>query len=128
MRYCKDIAYMLFWVFWKCLAAPIKCNSINLQKPLMFICAKSQFISHFFLEILQRFCKLAFFSTLGMIGYVYQNCLVSTCRKAWWLTACKKSSSSLLSFVRSFKDIRNFLFWVLWASLDMDTKKGGFSL
>ena len=30
MRYCKDIANLLFWEIWQCLTIPIKNHSINL--------------------------------------------------------------------------------------------------
>ena len=48
--------------------------------------------------------------------------MVSTCRIIC-LSACKKSTSPLPSFLRYSKDIRNFLFWILWASLAMTNKK-----
>ena len=48
--------------------------------------------------------------------------MVLTCRIAWCLTACKKSSSYLPSYLRYCKDIANLLFWVLWACQAMTSK------
>ena len=48
--------------------------------------------------------------------------LKSTCRKPSCLSACKKSASSLTSFLRYCKEIANLLFWVLYASLVTHTQ------
>ena len=48
--------------------------------------------------------------------------LKSTCRKLWCLSACKKSTSSLTSFLRYCKDIANLLFWELWECLTIPIK------
>ena len=48
--------------------------------------------------------------------------LKSTCRKLWCLSACKKSTSSLTSFLRYCKDIANLLFWELWEYLTISIK------
>ena len=45
-----------------------------------------------------------------------------TCRKLWCLSACKKSTSSLTSFMRYYKGIANFLFWEFWESLSIPIK------
>ena len=48
--------------------------------------------------------------------------LKSTCRKLWCLSACKKSTSSLTSFLRYCKDITNLLFWEFWECLTIPIK------
>ena len=50
LRYCKDIAKLLFWVLWTCLATHIKSDTIKLLKTLMSM-RKIKIIIHFFLEI-----------------------------------------------------------------------------
>ena len=39
----------------------------------MFMHAKVTFVSHFFSEILQRYCKVAILVTLGILGHPHQN-------------------------------------------------------
>ena len=52
LRYCEDIANLLFWVLWVCLAMHTQSDNIRLQKTFVFICGqKTKFISHVFLEI-----------------------------------------------------------------------------
>ena len=51
--------------------------------------------------------------------------LKSTCRK---LSACKKSISSLTSFLRYSKDIANMLFWELWECLIIPLKNYSINL
>ena len=48
--------------------------------------------------------------------------LKSTHRKIWYLSACKKSTSSLTSFSVCCKDIVNLLFWKLWECLIIPIK------
>ena len=72
IRYCKEIENLLFWVIWGCLVTHTKSDSINLKKPLTFICRqKINFILDIFLEILRRYCKLVIFCTMGMPGYAH---------------------------------------------------------
>ena len=40
LTYCKETANLLFWVFWVCLATHNQNDSINLEKPLRFICSQ----------------------------------------------------------------------------------------
>ena len=64
LRYCKDIADLLFRKLWECLNIPIKSPSINLQETFILTCMQQiNFIIHFFLKILQRNSKLVI---LGM--------------------------------------------------------------
>ena len=45
-----------------------------------------------------------------------------TCRLLWCLSACKKSFSSLTSFLTYCKDTTNLLFWELWKCLTIPIK------
>ena len=47
--------------------------------------------------------------------------ILSICSKLSCLSACKKSTSSLNSFLRYCKEIANLLFWVIWACLATHT-------
>ena len=73
--YCKAFANLLFWVLGSWIAMPTKIYSMTLQESLKSICMqKSNFIPPFFLEILQRHCKLrAILRTFGMLGYGHKN-------------------------------------------------------
>ena len=46
--------------------------------------------------------------------------LKSNCRKLWSL--CKKSTSSLTSFLKYSKDIENLLFWQFWECLSISIR------
>ena len=53
LRYCKDIAKLLFMELWVCPALSTQSDTINLQKTFVFICGqKFKFIPHVFLEVL----------------------------------------------------------------------------
>ena len=47
--------------------------------------------------------------------------ILSVCSKLSCLPACKKSTSSLNSFLKYYKEIANLLSWVIWAGLDTHT-------
>ena len=67
LRYCKVIANFLLWEFWECSTIPIKNNSINLWETFILICMQEiNFITHFFLKILQRNSKLVILGNLDM--------------------------------------------------------------
>ena len=69
LRYCKDIAKLLFWGLWECLTIPIKNHIINLYETFMLICMQRiNFITHFFLKILQRNTKLVILGNLRISG------------------------------------------------------------
>ena len=48
--------------------------------------------------------------------------LKSTYRKLWFLSECKKSTSSLASFLRCCKDMANLVFCELWECLTITIK------
>ena len=80
---------------------PIKTDSINLQKTLMFISMqKINFITHFFLEILHTYFE--YFRHDKSHPSNYQILMVSTCRK---LYLHQKSTSSLIYFKEYCKDL-----------------------
>ena len=67
LRYCKDFAKLLFWVRWAWLTMSTKNDSLDLYGNLMFISKqKIKFITIFFLQIFQRYCKLVILGTFGM--------------------------------------------------------------
>ena len=72
LRYCKEIANLLFWLIWACLATPTWNDTITFMKPSTFISMeKINFNLHVFLDILQKYFKPVVLGTLGMFGYVY---------------------------------------------------------
>ena len=76
----------------------------------MFISMQNNnFIPQFFLEILQRHCILVILSTLSMPGHTLSRVTVLIYRKLWW-SLCKKSISSLTSFLGYCTDLQIFYF------------------
>ena len=69
----------------------------------------------FFLNILQKHFQLPILGTLDMSGHFHQK---PECQ-LWCLSACKKWTPSLTSFLRYCKDIADLLLWVLWECLIM---------
>ena len=64
LRYCKDNTSFQYWILWAHLAMN---DTVSLKKTLMLIfMEKIIFIPHLFFEILQRYCKIVIFGTLGM--------------------------------------------------------------
>ena len=70
------------------------------------------FITPFFLKILQRNSKPVILGNLGMSSHKHLK-RVSIWRNLWCLSAGKKSASSFMFSLRHCKDIANLLFWVL---------------
>ena len=61
LRYWKNIAKFLFWIFWEYLATHTQNDDINLQKTSIFIYRqKINFITQIFLEISQRYANFLF--------------------------------------------------------------------
>ena len=110
--YCINITNLLFWVFWTCLTTSIK-KDVNLWK-LWNLSACKKWTP--FLTSFLRYCK----DITNLLLWVIWECLImpvnndgktlqkmlmskvfrSTCRKLWYLSACKKSTSSLTSFLK----------------------------
>ena len=62
LRYYKDIANLLFWVLWACLAMHTHSDTINLKKNFTFINKQ---------KICAKVCKLLILGTLGMPAYAH---------------------------------------------------------
>ena len=61
---------------------------------------KSNIIPHFFLEILQRFCKTCYSGHFGHDWLSPPTLILSTCRKVRCLPGCKKLTSFLCFFLK----------------------------
>ena len=104
--YFKELAYLLFWVIWACLATNIQNNSITLNKPLTFICKqKINLILHVFLEILQ--------TCFGYFGHTWlckPKVTLLFCRKLSCLSAGEKLILSPMLFWRYYQDMETSYF------------------
>ena len=113
LRYCKNIANLLFWKFWECLTIPIKNHSINFQETFMLICMQQ--ITHsltFFLRYCKEISSLLFWVIWASL--VTPKKIESIWRNFWCLFASKKRTSFFPFSLRYCKDIANLLFWVLF--------------
>ena len=91
---------------------------INLLEALMLFCMqKINFITHFFLKILQINSKLVILNNLGDAWPHTSKMILSVWRNLWCLSARKKSNSSFKYSLRCCKDTANLLFWALWTCL-----------
>ena len=103
LRYCKEIANLLFWLIWACLATPAWNDTITFMKPSTFMSMeKINFNLHVFLDILQKYFKPVVLGTLGMFGYVYPKWKLSC------LSAGKKSTPSFMLLRRYCKDMQTY--------------------
>ena len=73
-------------------------------------CKKINFISLFFFEISGRHWKLAILRILEMLDNPPVKVILSICRKHAYLSACKKSTSPLTSFLRYCKKKQTYYF------------------
>ena len=73
LRYCKDTTNLLFWVLWECLTiSHKKSQHQSVGNFHAYLHAeKINFITHFFLKILQRNSKLVVLGNLGMPGHAH---------------------------------------------------------
>ena len=113
LRYCKNIANLLFWKLWECLTIPIKNHSINFQETFMLICMQQ--ITHsltFFLRYCKEISSLLFWVIWASL--VTPKKIESIWRNFWCLFASKKRTSFFPFSLRYCKDIANLLFWVLF--------------
>ena len=78
----------------------------------VYLHTKHQLNLFLFFQILQRRCKHDTLVTLKMLDHPHQKCRKFSC-----LSACKKSTSALASFLRYCKGIVTLLFSVIWACL-----------
>ena len=84
-------------------------------------------ITDFYLEILQRYCNIFIWTTLGMPGQVHQVWHYQLVEK-FDVYLHKKWTSSLTSFLKYCKDLAKLLFWVLCARLAHQNRKFDFYL
>ena len=88
---------------------PINSYNINLQENLMLSSKqKINFITYFFLKLLQRNGKLAVFGHLGLSGP--SKMIVSIWRNFSWLSSTKTSTSFFPCSLRYAKISQNFYF------------------
>ena len=95
LRYCKDIPNLLSWVLWECLTISHE-KSYHQSVGNFHACMhakKINFITHFFLKILQRNSKLVIFRNLGMHGHT-PKMIVSIWRNLCFLSASKNNLHS----------------------------------
>ena len=114
-------------VIWAFLAISIKNNIANLQKIFIFISIQNtNFIPHFFLEILQDFANLLF--QVIWAGLVIPTRINGINLQNNFHLHAKNQFPNSLFFFRYCKVITNVLFWVLWACLAMTSKNDTTSL
>ena len=89
---------------------------------------KINFILHDFLEILQRYCKLVILGTLDMPGYAHLKKIVSNYRELLCLTSKKSTQSPMFSWRYCKVLYINFLIWVLWVCMAMQTQNDSTNL
>ena len=89
----------------------------------MLICIQNfNFITHFYLKILQRNSKLVLLSILGMPGHSINL------KKSLMFIYRQKSTLSFTFALTYCKDIANLLLWVLWACLATHTQSDNINL
>ena len=85
------------------------------------------FVTRFFLVILQKHCIIVILSTLGIPGHTHQKGQYQFIENSD-AHVYKKSTSSFTSFMRYCKEFSNLLLWVIWAGLAMPTKINSINL
>ena len=105
-----------------------KYDTINLQKTLMFIRINHQLHLSLLPWDIAKILQTYYFGYDEHDWPCPPKMIVSTCMEIWYLSASKKSNSSLFFFFRYFKDIANLLFWVLSACLSTANKNDGIIL
>ena len=76
LRYYKDIAKLLFWVLWTCLAKQTQSDTITLQKTFVIICKQKLNLTPM---LFWRYCK-----DFGCFGHVLLHTpkmIASTCKR-----------------------------------------------
>ena len=119
LRYCNEIANLLLWVIWACLATQTYNNSMNLKKPFIFIFRqKINFILNVFLEILQS-CWFGYF---GHAWLCTPKSNTINLQKTFLLIYRQKINFIFHIFMEILQRNLNFLFRVPWVCLAMHTK------
>ena len=107
-------SFLRFWKFWECLVIPMK-NHIGNFHPYI----KTNYITHFFLNILQRNIKLVILGNLGMSDHKQLRYYYEFEETFDVYLQDKKSTLSFRFSLRYCKDIGNLIFWVPRACLAM---------
>ena len=102
MRYCKDIANLLFWVLWN--------SRLRKPKVILSICRKFWYLFlgkklTSFPTFFGGYCKDMPISYFGYFGHVWlrtSKMMVSTCRQLRCLSACLKWTSLFAFFLRYY--------------------------
>ena len=104
----REIANLLFYVIWACVATNTSNKSINLKKASTFISRQK---INFILQILERSCELAVFGTLVLWYFgtlPTPRLILSSCRKLLDLSAGKKSTSFPMLLWGYCKDMKTY--------------------
>ena len=122
IRYCKGIANLLFWVVCACIHTHTSQN-------LWYLFAGDKTNSSFTFSL--RYCKDIANLFLRYFGHNWLRRLkviLSTCWKLLCLLAGKKINLVPHVFLEILQRYANFLFWVLWAYLAMQTQNDSINL
>ena len=125
LRYCKDIANLLFWELWECLAISINITlSICSKLSCLYACKKSTSSLNYFL----RHCK-EIANLLSWVIWIHiPKMIIAIWRNLWRLSVGKRSSYFFTFSLRYYTDIVTLLFWVLWAGLARQTQSDTINL
>ena len=113
LGYWKDIANLLVWLFWPCLALHTQNDTITCRKLLCLTAGKKVTSSHMFFW---RYCKdieTFYFGYFGQAWLCKPKMIELPCRKLWCLSACRKWTSLFSSFLRYLLILQNLAIWVV---------------
>ena len=123
LRYCKDIANLLFWKLWECWASPSKII-VSIWMNISWLSASKKSTSSLtsFYRYIKEISKLVILGNLDMPGHTHLKSQYEFEKHLWCLSTGKKSTPSFMFSLRYCKDIANLLFWLLGACLAMHTQ------
>ena len=110
LRYCKEIANLLFCVIWACLATQTPKMIKAIWRNLFIFRQKIKFILELFFEILQRYCKLTAFGTLGMHDFGQTQSDTINLQKTFAFICRQKINPRPMLFWRYCKDVQTSYF------------------
>ena len=106
LRYCKDVANLVFWELWESLTIPIKTIVLICRKPsCSSSCKKSTSSPTSFIRYYNEIVNLLFCVLWACLALTLKV-MLSTCSKLLCLSAGKKATSSPMFFWRYCKDIQ----------------------
>ena len=94
--YCKNITSFLFWVLWTRLVTSIKNSNVNFD---VYLHAKNQLHLTSFLKYCKDIANMLFWELWECLIIPFKI-IVSICKKLSCLSSCKKSTSSLIYFLK----------------------------